>query len=70
MQNIVSSKSEQATVIGLVGFYFKDSTFKELMFIQVGEKSNLMNKARINTDAQQIQSIRWMGNLKSPQTGV
>nr|7MJR_A Chain A, Vip4Da1 protein [Bacillus thuringiensis] len=69
MQNIVSSKSEQATVIGLVGFYFKDSTFKELMFIQVGEKSNLMNKARINTDAQQIQSIRWMGNLKSPQTG-
>lgn len=69
MQNIVSSKVEQMNVIGLVGFYFKDSSFKELMFIQVGEKSKLMNKARVNPDAQQIQSIRWMGNLKSPQTG-
>ncbi|MGH0945696.1 binary toxin-like calcium binding domain-containing protein, partial [Bacillus mycoides] len=69
MQSIVSSKAELVTVIGLVGFYFKDSEFKELMFIQVGEKSKLINKARVNTDSQQIQSIRWMGSLKSPQTG-
>ncbi|QWH64093.1 Iota toxin protein Ib (plasmid) [Bacillus mycoides] len=69
MQNIVSSKVDQATVIGLVGFYFKDTAFKDLMFIQVGEKSNLMDKSRINTVSQQSHSVRWMGNLIPPQTG-
>ncbi|PGM87622.1 binary toxin-like calcium binding domain-containing protein [Bacillus cereus] len=69
MQTIDSSKVGQATVIGLVGFYFKDSEFKDLMFIQVGEKSKLMDKSRINTASQQIHSVRWMGNLLPPQTG-
>ncbi|PFE09456.1 binary toxin-like calcium binding domain-containing protein [Bacillus cereus] len=69
MQNTVSSKVDQMTVIGLVGFYFKDTTFKDLMFIQVGEKSNLMDKSRINTVSQQTHSVRWMGNLIPPETG-
>ncbi|SCC34829.1 Vip4 [Bacillus cereus] len=69
MQNIVSSKVDQLTVIGLVGFYFKDAAFKDLMFIQVGEKSNLMDKSRINTVSQQSHSVRWIGNLIPPQTG-
>jgi len=70
MQNTISSKVDQVTVIGLVGFYFKDTAFKDLMFIQVGEKSNLMDKSRIDTVSQQIHSVRWMGNLIPPQTGV
>ncbi|GLV67248.1 hypothetical protein Bmyc01_59170 [Bacillus mycoides] len=70
MQIIDSSKVGQLTVIGLVGFYFKDSEFRELMFIQVGEKSKLMDKARINSVSQQIHSVRWMGSLVPPQTGA
>lgn len=69
MQNTVSSKVDQMTVIGLVGFYFKDTAFKDLLFIQVGEKSNLMDKSRINTVSQQTHSVRWMGNLIPAETG-
>ncbi|ARX70182.1 binary toxin-like calcium binding domain-containing protein [Bacillus thuringiensis] len=60
---------EQEPAIGFIGYYFKDDAFKDLAFIQVGEKSTLMDKKKVQMDEQKIHSVQWIGNLKPSQTG-
>ncbi|PRT25977.1 binary toxin-like calcium binding domain-containing protein [Bacillus thuringiensis] len=61
--------AEKKGVQGLVGYSFKDAQFKELAFISLGEQSKLIDKAKLNNNNQNIQSVRWMGRVKPSQTG-
>ncbi|WP_242319012.1 binary toxin-like calcium binding domain-containing protein [Bacillus cereus group sp. BfR-BA-01349] len=54
---------------GLIGQYFIDNQFTEVSFIQVDEKNTLLSKEKVKADTSNIQSIRWVGNIKPDETG-
>ncbi|PFN17570.1 binary toxin-like calcium binding domain-containing protein [Bacillus cereus] len=54
---------------GLVAYYFKDSSYKELSSIQVEKDSTLFKKQEIKTNQQPVQSIRLIGKIKPTQNG-
>ncbi|WP_423734496.1 binary toxin-like calcium binding domain-containing protein [Bacillus thuringiensis] len=54
---------------GLIGQYFTDNQFQQLSFIQVGEKNILINKDKVKEDITNVESIRWIGNIKPAETG-
>ncbi|PFE15282.1 PA14 domain-containing protein [Bacillus cereus] len=61
--------AEQKPAVGFIGYYFTDNAFKDLAFIQVGEKNKLMDQKNVKTDGQQVISVKWVGNLKPSQAG-
>lgn len=71
----VTSKMEQQEsqqekiVTGFVGQYFTDNQFKDIAFIQAGEKNTLLDENIVKQDTSLVQSIRWEGTIKPSETG-
>ncbi|MDG0949992.1 binary toxin-like calcium binding domain-containing protein [Bacillus paranthracis] len=69
MNNIEQNVDQETINPGLIGYYFEDDAFQNLLFIHVGEQNPLIQKAMINPDIQKVHSIRWIGRIKIYQTG-
>lgn len=62
-------KKREEFKTGLIGQYFTDDQFKDIAFVQVGEKNRLVSKEIVKADTSHVQSMRWVGTIKPSETG-
>ncbi|PEQ66873.1 binary toxin-like calcium binding domain-containing protein [Bacillus cereus] len=76
-QEMQSEKESQVSHVssqGLLGYYFQDSNFQQLVLMAHRQASDLeihKNEVKdlLSKDQQHIQSVRWVGYIQPPQTG-